>query len=267
MRCFLTASFVSILAASLPAQAQPTVFDGGVINGASYIPGQPVAPGGIVAIYGSNLSTDTVPGDTVPLSAMINNTSVTFNGIPAPLLFVSGGQVNAQMPWEALPADATTGAVNVVVTNNGVSSAPAAVPLTQIAPGIFSIPNGEGYAVAVNNKDGSLAAPVGALPGINTHPADAGDAIILYANGLGPVDVPNADGADSMDALRHTTTTPVVLLGGTEAEVFFSGLTPQFPGVNQINFFVPKVTPGDSIPLQLKAGGITSTDKVVMAVE
>lgn len=264
MRLIKLSLAASVVLGSLAAQ--PTVFSGGVINAASFIAGQPVAPGSLVAIFGSSLSSATVPGDTVPLSNVINGTSVTFNGIPAPLLFVSSGQVNAQMPWEALSAGATTGTVNVVVTNGTTQSAPVPVQLTSIAPGIYSIPNGAGYAVAVNNADSSLAAPVGAIPGITSHPANIGDAIILYANGLGPVDQPDPDGAAS-PAVRHTLTTPVLMLGGVRANVFFSGLAPQFPGVNQVNFFVPQVPAGNSIPLQLQAGGITSTDKVVMAVQ
>jgi uncharacterized protein (TIGR03437 family) len=258
---FAVSSVVGVLV------AQPTVFSGGILNAGSYAVGQPVAPGSLVAIYGSSLSTATVSGDTVPLSAQINGTSVTFNGIAAPLLFVSSGQINAQLPWETLSANATSGSVNVVVTNGSTSSAPMPVQLVPIAPGIYSIPAGAGYAVAVNNSDSSLAAPVGAIPGVFTHPAAVGDAIILYANGLGPLDNPDADGAASSDALRHTLGTPVVLLGGQQANVFFSGLTPQFPGVNQVNFFVPQVPAGNSIPLQLQAGGITTTDQVVMAVQ
>jgi uncharacterized protein (TIGR03437 family) len=259
---------LSFLASSLLGSllAQPAVFNGGVLNAGSYAVGQPVAPGSLVAIYGSNLSTATVSGDTVPLSNQINGTSVTFNGIPAPLLFVSSGQINAQMPWELLNPDATSGTANIVVTNGTTSSAPVTVQLAQIAPGIYSIPAGAGYAVAVNNADGSLAAPAGAIAGIVSHPANVGDAIILYANGLGPLDSPDADGAASLDMLRRTLTTSTLLLGGVQANVFFSGLSPNFPGVNQVNFFVPQVPAGNSIPLQLQAGGITSTDQVVMAV-
>ncbi len=255
---------VSLLLGSLGAQ--PTVFNGGVINGASFIPGQSVAPGSLVAIYGSNLSSATVPGDTVPLSDTINNTSVTFNGIPAPLLFVSSGQINAQMPWETMNPNANSATVNVVVTNGGQQSQPVAVQLVPIAPGIYSIPTGAGYAVAVNNADSSLAAPAGAIPGIFSHPANVGDAIILYANGLGPLDLPDGDGQPS-PVVRRTLTTPTLLLGGVQCNVFFSGLAPQFPGVNQVNFFVPQVSAGNSLPLQLQAGGITSTDQVVMAVQ
>jgi uncharacterized protein (TIGR03437 family) len=245
--------------------SQPVISSGGVLNAASYQVGQALAPGSLVSIFGTGLSTATVAGDTIPLSAMINQTSVTFNGVPAPLLFVSTGQVNAQLPWESLPQGVASGTVTVVVTDQGSSSAPMTLQVAALAPGIFSIPSGAGYAVAING-DGSLAAPAGAIPGIATHPANVGDALILYANGLGPVDTPVNDGAASLDKLRNTLTVPTVLVGGVSAKVFFSGLTPQFPGVNQINFFVPQVTGGNSLPLQLSENSITSTDKVVIAV-
>jgi uncharacterized protein (TIGR03437 family) len=67
--------------------------------------------------------------------------------------------------------------------------------------------------------------------------------------------------------LTNVTTAPVVLVGGVQATVTFAGLSPQFPGVNQVNFVVPSgVTPGDAIPLQFQVGGITTTDKVTMAI-
>ena len=117
------------------------------------------------------------------------------------------------------------------------------------------------------NADGSLAAPAGAIPGIATHPAKVGDTLIVYANGLGAVSPAVANGAASLDALRSTNATPVVLIGGRQAVLAFSGLTPQFPGINQINLVVPQVSAGASIPLQIQMGGITSTDQVVIAIQ
>lgn len=248
------------------ALGQPQIFDGGVINGASFIKGQVVAPGSVVSIFGTSLAASLSPGDTIPLSNTIAGTSVTFNGVPAGLYFVSDGQVNAQLPWDVLPPGVASGTVNAVVTTASGSSAPMAVQVAAVAPGVFSIPNGAGFAVAINS-DGSLAAPPGAIPGITTHPAKVGDALVLYANGLGAVNTPIANGAASLDALRSTLAVPTVLVGGQQAQVLFSGLTPQFPGINQINFLVPQVAPGNSIPVQLEMGGITSTDQVVIAVQ
>ncbi len=244
------------------ALAQPSVVSGGVINGASFSKTQAVTPGSLVSIFGTGLAAATIPGSTVPLSTDIGGTSVSFNGIPAPLYFVSGGQINAQLPWE-LPS---SGPVNVVVTNGGASSAPTAVTMGPFSPGVFSIPPGAGWAIAINNADGSIAAPAGAIAGFPTHPAKAGDAIILYANGLGPVDSPIANGTPSLDKLRNTLTAAGVLVGGKPAQVVFSGLTPQFAGINQVNFVVPAGVSG-TVPVQLQIGGITTTDQVTIAVQ
>jgi uncharacterized protein (TIGR03437 family) len=251
------------------ALGQPSVFSGGVIDGATFTKGLAVSPGSVVSIFGSGLAAATLSGDTIPLSASIGSTSVSFNGEAAPLYFVSSGQVNAQLPWDAQP-----GTINVMVTNGNSTSAAVPVSVAQFSPGIFSIPAGAGYAVAINNSDQSIAAPAGAIPGITTHPAKAGDVMIMYANGLGPVSLtgnapasPPTLGAASLDATRYTLTVPQVMIGGTPAQVIFSGLTPQFVGINQINFVVPSVTPGSSIPIQLVEGGITSTNQVVIAIQ
>ena len=59
---------------------------------------------------------------------------------------------------------------------------------------------------------------------------------------------------------------PTVLIGGVEAQVPFSGLAPEFVGVNQLNVVVPSgVMPG-VVPIQLRMGGITTTDQVTIAI-
>jgi uncharacterized protein (TIGR03437 family) len=242
----------------------PVVATGGVLDASSFVKGQGVAPGSLVSIFGSGLSSALALGDTVPLSTSLNGTSVSFNGVLAGLDFVSDGQINAQLPWDVLTIN-PPGTVNVVVTTAKGSSAPVSVPIAQFSPGIFSIPPGAGYAIAIN-ADGSIAAPAGAIAGFPTHPAKVGDALVVLANGLGPVNPSASDGAASTDATRFTTTTPVVLIGGQSAKVLFSGLTPQFPGVNQLNVVVPQVPIGNSVSIQVQEGGITSSAQVVIAV-
>jgi uncharacterized protein (TIGR03437 family) len=155
--------------------------------------------------------------------------------------------------------------VNVVVTNNGVPSAPEPITLAQFAPGIFTIPPGGGYSIAIIATDandharyGALAAPAGAISGYPTTPARPGDALIIYATGLGPVNPTVVSGHDSLDTLRMTTTQPIVMVNGVNAQLIFSGLTPEFPGVYQVNIFAPQAPAGDKVPLQIQIGGITT---------
>jgi len=248
-------------AAAVYAQT-PVVSPGGVSNAASGV--SPVTPGSLVSIYGTNLASGLAQADSIPLSTTLNNVSVTFNGVAAPLLFVSTGQINAQLPWNVL-SSGTTGSANVVVTRNNQPSAAQTLQVGPFSPGVFAINN---IAVAIN-PDGSIAAPAGAIPGVTTRPAKIGDpnGLIIYCTGLGAVDNPVANGAASSDKLRTATTIPTVMIGGKAATVIFAGLSPQFVGVNQINVSIPPGTPtGNAVPLQLVLGSVTSTSSVTIAV-
>jgi uncharacterized protein (TIGR03437 family) len=271
MKAILCPGAILLFSALLAAQT-PAVVENGVLNAASYAgpgtPGNAVAPGSLVAIFGSDLAGGLSQADSVPLSTSLANVSVTFGNTPAALLFVSPGQVNAQLPWNLLPEGAQSGTATVVVTRNGLSSQARTVLLAPISPGFFTLPGtGLGPAVVVNSSDGSISQPAGSVTGIAAHPASRGSAIIIYANGLGPVTPAVQNGQASLDALRRTVTTPTVLIGGVEAQVLFSGLTPQFPGVNQVNVVVPADAPiGDSVPLQFRFPGITTSEQVTIAV-
>ncbi len=240
----------------------PAVSAGGVSNAANGL--STVAPGSLVSIYGTELASGLAQADSIPLSNTLNNVSVTFNGVPAPLLFVSTGQINAQLPWNVL-SSGTTGTVNVVVTRNNQPSAGQSVTVGPFSPGIFAIGN---IAVAIN-PDGSIAAPAGAIPGIATKPAKIGDpgGLVILCTGLGAVDSPVANGAASLDKLRTATTTPTVLIGNKAAQVVFAGLSPQFVGVNQINVAIPPGTPtGDAVSLQISLGSVTTSASITIAV-
>lgn len=267
---------LAVIALSASAFAQtPNLVANGIVNGASFDGTQGVSQGSLVSLFGTSLASRLALADSLPLSTSMGDVTVTFNGLRAPLLAVipgAGGgqdQINGQVPWNVLPAGADGGTASVVVTRGGVSSPPQNVQITRSAPGIFSVQFGVGYAIAIN-PDSTLAAPVGSIPGLPTHPAKIGDpnGLILLATGLGPVDPPVADGAASLDQLRRAITTPTVLVGGVPAQVTFAGLAPQFAGVNQINILVPANAPtGDSVPLQMQVGGVTTTDKVTIALQ
>jgi uncharacterized protein (TIGR03437 family) len=253
----------------------PAIISGGVLNGASFAKGQPVTVGSLVSIFGTNLASKIAEADTIPLSNSLGGVTVQFvNGattLNAPMLFVKpddpanqvSSQLNVQVPWELVPQGTTANVnVNVIVTNNGVASAPSQVTVGPFSPGVFS---SNGLAIAVN-ADGTLAWPTGTIPGVTTHPAKIGDLIIVYATGLGAVANPPADGQNSLDQLRTNLVPPQVMIGGVSAPVAFAGLSPQFVGVNQLNVTVPNVAPGNSVPLQIQLGGITSPASVTMAV-
>jgi uncharacterized protein (TIGR03437 family) len=262
--------FIVFSAALASAQTNnPLINSGGIVNAADAQ--SPLAPGSLFSIFGSRLSSQTASALTIPLSGSLAGVTVQFtNGsttVNAPMLYVqpdgaSISQINAQVPW-GIVTPGVTQTVNVVVNNNGLMSAPTPVTIGPFSPGIFASGS---RAVAVNYPDGTLAWPANVIAGLTTRPAKPGDTLIIYATGLGAVNVPVADGAASLDALRTTLTQPVVLVGGLTAQIQFSGLSPQFVGVNQINIVVPNAAAGDAVPIQIQLGGITSPISTNIAV-
>jgi uncharacterized protein (TIGR03437 family) len=248
----------------------PVVAQGGVLNAASFAINQGVAPGSLVSIFGTNLASSLALADSIPLSTSLGNVTVRFNNIPAPLLFVNhdavnGDQINAQLPYAV-----ASGNAQVTVTRGGSASAPANLNVVSAAPGIFAVNFGVGQAIAYGNNDGQLAAPPGSVPGLTTHPAKIGDpnTLAILATGLGAVNPPVTTGSAVTDGQVHrTVVNPTVMVGGVEAQLVFSGIQPQFPGVYQLNIIIAQGTPtGDKIPLQLVMDGITTTNQVTIAV-
>ena len=110
-----------------------------------------IAPGTLVTINGTNLADTTVsaPAGTDNLPRELGGVQVYFDGIRAPLLFVSPTQVNAQVPYEVLDATSITSWIRTQHADGTVSvTTSVAVPITPQNPGIFASP-GEDPRVAV----------------------------------------------------------------------------------------------------------------------
>lgn len=251
-------------AAVLVAQG-PSVNEGGVVNAANFT--HPSAPGSIVSIFGTNLASSLAQASTVPLSTSLGGVSVTFNGVAAPLFFVSSQQINAQLPSGLAGTTAS-----VVVTSAGAASTARTTEINRATPAIFTLnQQGTGQGAVFFANSLILAARVGAFaPNLESRPARAGDILTIYANGLGPVTPPVADGRNTIDALRNTTTRPTVLVGSTavpDADILFSGLAPQFVALYQINFRMPAgVAAADAVPIIIRMSGIDSSSQVTFAV-
>ena len=262
------------------ARAQPAVGAGGVVNAASFnANGTAVAPGSIVSIFGTNLATTIPQPDTIPLSTGWSDvTSVTFNNIDAGLYYISAGQINAQLPFNVLPAGQTSGTVPIVVTRNSGASAPQSVTVAQAAPGIFTAnATGLGQAIATDNDDNAIAAPAGSISGLTTHPISigSGHALIVWCTGLGAVTPPpgsqplgNYVAAPIVNGqFWNTVLPPTVLIGGVAATPVYSVLSPQFVSEYQIGVVPATNTPiGSAVSLQIQIGGVTTTNQVTIAV-
>ena len=248
----------------------PVVADGGVLNAASFARGQAVSPGGLISIFGSDLASRLAQAGSIPLSTEMDGVTVSINNVAAPLLFVSPQQVNAQFPFNAMANPNASGTATLVV-RRGSASASTQVQVQPLSPGIFTTQSGVGQAIAING-DGSLTAPAGSIPGLATQPTRVGGVIVIYATGLGEVSPTIPSGTAPVyqpnPQLHSTTTVPTVLVGGVEAKVLFSGLSPQFAGVYQLNVEIMPGTPtGNAVPIRIRQGDVTTSDQVTIAIQ
>ena len=248
----------------LDGPASPVLTSAGLVNGASFRGVFPAA-GSIASLFGSNLASSPAFADTLPLPAALNGVTVRLNDISAPLLYVSPGQINFQIPWE-LSGQAEA---SLTVTTAGGTSRPITIYPAAFAPGIFSVDSrGTGQGVVLTANTWELAAPSGSIPGSAARPAARGEIITIFCTGLGDVTNRPPSGREaSADPLSETTAVAAATVGGMPASVSFAGLAPSFVGLYQVNIRIPESAPaGDAVPLALTIGGVSS-NAVTIAVE
>jgi uncharacterized protein (TIGR03437 family) len=227
------AGVVTALAFGGPAQPAPGVSGPG-----------PIGPGTWIEIYGNHLSSTTrtwaasdFRGSIAPTS--LDGVSVTIAGVPAFVSYVSPGQVNA-----LVPSTITAGSVDVVVTNGSLTSAAFTVPVTASQASLLVLPliaEDERYLGAVFADFATYALPPGYTTAVPSRRARAGDTIVLFGVGLGPVDpdVPVGQIAAQASVLKSQ---PTVSFDGTPGKVTYAGLVTGTVGLYQINVMVPTIT-------------------------
>ena len=228
---------------------EPTITE--VANAESQAP--TITPNTWVSIYGSNLakagdSRSWQVSDFVnsQLPTNLDGVSVTVNGTPAYVSYISPTQINVLTPPGAL-----SGSVPVVVTY-GVPSAAFNVPAQAGSPAFFVF-NGGSY-VAATHANGSLIGPATLYPGSST-PAAPGETIVIYGNGFGATSTAVTAGAE----MQFGTLSPLPLftIGGVSAQVLFAGLNVT-PGEFQFNVVVPSSLANGDQPVNATYNGLTT---------
>jgi minor extracellular serine protease Vpr len=224
---------------------------GGIFNAATQQAGG-LAPGSYATISGSDFSTVPIIPHTTHLPISLGNVSVSFDAggisVPAPISYMSFNQINIQIPWEL----AGQSSASVKVTYHGISGPPVTLPLAGASPAYFE------YTDSTNSQLSVVAQDLKYQLITSQHQAVRGAPIVLYANGLGPVSNTPATGEQSSGtSLSQTPALPVVTIGGQQAQVLFSGLTPQTIGLYQINVMVPANAPTGLQPLTVSINGVT----------
>jgi uncharacterized protein (TIGR03437 family) len=212
----------------------------GIVNSANFAPiTNPIAPGELITLFGNfgaSLGNGTT-ATTLPLPTTLAQVSVSINGSPAPLDYVSPTQIIAQVP-SAISPDNSVYYATIVVTNNGVASNPVTVYTSNTAPGVFANPVAVG-AAAAQHGDYSLIS--------DTSPANTNETIIIYTGGLGAVTPPIVpDGGPAIafppGNIVNDQNVSVDFSYDFSMSLPFIGATPTTAGLYQIDAVVPSGT-------------------------
>jgi len=210
-----------------------------------------VAPGGFISVYGAQLSANNIATSQIPLPTAMGESCLVVNGTPIPLLFVSSGQINAQLPLNMGGNVSMNIHTPAGVSNNYnmvVSSAAPAVFLSGVAG-----PQ-TGLATIFRYDNGQLVTP--------TNPLHGGDTVVIYLTGMGPTSPTVQAGLQTPPTLLTSVTqAPSLTLGSTNLSISYAGLVPgSLSGLYQINAVVPGiVTQGESVPLVISQSGGSTT--------
>jgi uncharacterized protein (TIGR03437 family) len=239
--------------------AAPAVTVTGVGNAGSYQPG--IASGTWISIFGTNLSPSTYlwqAGDIVngALPTLLQGVSVTVNGLPAYVDYVSPTQINA-----LAPDDDTLGPVPVQVTTADEISNAVTAQKSLYAP---AFPTLDGTHVDALHADYSVIGAPNLLPGVVSTPAQPGETILLYGLGFGPANPPQPTGQ------LITTATPLgndvqVTIGGQVATVAYAGLVGS--GLYQFNVKVPNNLPNGDAAVVATIGGVSTQTGVLLTIQ
>jgi uncharacterized protein (TIGR03437 family) len=243
----LTTSGFTVLAQDYAAEVAPPQISS-VVNAADGT--QTVAPGGLITIYGSQMSPVNAATQTIPLPTALGDSCPVVNGTPVPLLFVSSAQINAQLPFNISGSGTLS-----VHTPGGVSDS-FTFPVQAAAPSVFLSGTAgpeTGLATIVRAANNQLVTP--------TNPINPKDTLVIYLTGMGATNPQvNAGMPGPSNPLASAAIAPTVTLGGAALNVLYAGLVPGEVGVYQINATVPLNVPqGLDIPLVINQGGAATT--------
>ncbi|MFN7993309.1 MAG: hypothetical protein U0Q18_06895 [Bryobacteraceae bacterium] len=248
------------VAVTLTVAAGATPVPTTILNAASGAPGE-IAPGEIISIYGTSLGPVQGLGAVVSngkVTTTLNGIQVLFDGLAAPLLYVSSGQINAVVPFEIAGRFQT----HMQISNNGTLSNTLDLSVTSAAPGLFTLTqNGAGQGAILNST--------GTVNGTNT-PSPKNTYVVLYATGGGqtsPIGVTGNVSPANGSSLKQVPNVSVTV-GGLTAKVLYAGTAPGFiEGALQLNVQLPDGVGSGAQPVLVTVNGVSSQTGVTIAIQ
>jgi trimeric autotransporter adhesin len=270
-----TQTFTLTVTAPPAPVPQITVLEG---SGFSTPPVLALSTGAIATVQGTNFGGPATfvsigPGDLVNGDVPVNfqGICVTVGGTRAPIDGASATQVNFQVP-----SVSGTSATVVVTAGcdgpNPLQSAPATIAVQAQTPEFFYFQNnsnGQNPVAATDSITGALLASPNLFPGSGINAAQPGEYVTVYGTGFGATNPPVAPGT-FFGQLAAVPANMTVTLGGTQlpaSAVLYCGITPNSPGLYQLNLVLPPDTPAGNLPLVITVGGMSSPAPAYLTVQ
>ncbi len=241
----------ALAAGAVMAQPSINLVENAASNLAPGLPNAAVAQGSMLVLKGAKMGpTSVVVASSFPLQTTLAGTSVkvTVGGASKDcILYYS---LDFQVAC-ILPSSTPAGTGTVTVTYNGQTSASAPITVVANNIAIYTLDSsGTGAAVAtfqVPPSGGPYVSPSNA--------AKSGDTVILWANGLGPV---NSDESRPAVQADQSSVPLEVYIGGKQATVLFRGRNGCCSSVDTIYVAIPAGVTGCVTPVTMKIGNLVS---------
>jgi uncharacterized protein (TIGR03437 family) len=247
---------------TLTVQAIPPPVSSNIVNSASFAAG-PIAPGEIITIGGSGMANS---GDSLGLhlengnvATKLGDTRVLFDGVAAPLTYVSPTQINVVVPYSVAGRVSS----RVQVEYKGITSSGVELRVVDAAPAIYTQnQSGTGPGV-IANQNFSL--------NTGSNPAAKGSVVVLYGTGEGQTSPAGVTGSvipSNGSGLKQPLLGVTATIGGRPARVFYAGSAPGFiSGAFQVNVEVPADAPSGAQAIVVQVGGNSSQPGVTVFVQ
>lgn len=212
-----------------------------------------VAPGEIVALFGAELASGRFTAQTQPLPTTLTGVQLLVNGTPAPLFFVSPGQINFQMPRTTVATTTSPGFNSATalleVIRDGQLIRLGTLQVAPVSPSLFTVrANGAGEVSAVDALRGTVG-PFAAKQA-NGQP----NVLSVFGTGLG-IDGTDVSG-DQAGSVRVT-------FDGVAGNVLYAGRAPGFVGLNQFNVQFPTNIASGARTMIITRNGVPSQSVTV----
>ena len=241
-----------------------------------------ISPGEILVLFGSGLGpsaiTSAAPANGL-FPTQLAGTSVTFNGVPAPLIYTSSGLVAVVAPYEIVSSATATcnfpsaptvavACANITLSyqptgTNVITKFTTSVPVAATTPALFTADtSGTGQAAALNqNLTVNSAA----------NPAHLGSTIVLYATGAGytssPVDGQTAPVTCGVACLPVPQLPVKVKIGSQFVTPSYAGAAPSLiAGLMQVNVTIPATLLPGNVLVEVLVNNYPSQPGVTIAV-